>query len=82
MFSVTDKIKNSIHDLIHNKYESDAEAIYFYLDEHLGLIDEEYNQCLFPEDGFGGIIYDSVAYLKIEAAIMSEINQQLNETSK
>ena len=81
--TVTDKIKTSIRCALSAVAFASAESVFFYLDDHLGLIDEEYHQCLFPEDEFGGIIYDSTVYSKIEAAIMAEINHQLNyEESK
>lgn len=75
--TITDKIKDSIRDALSADAKATAESVFFYIDEHLGLIDEEYHQCLFPEDEFGGIIYDSAVYSKIEAAIMREINQQI-----
>lgn len=79
---ITVKIKENIHNLIHNDKEYSPETIFFLLDDHLGLIDEEYYQCIFPEDEYGGVMYDSNAYAQIEALIFSEIKQQLKETNK
>lgn len=77
--TVTDKIKDSIRDALSADVEATAESVFFYLDEHLGLIDEEYHQCIFPGDEFGGIIYDVTLHNKIEAAVMAEINHQLSQ---
>ena len=82
MIEVPNKIKEAIQNLIMNEGDTCPDVIFFILDDTLGLIDEEYYQCLFPEDEFGGVIYDSAAYKIIETSVYAEINKQLNATSK
>ncbi len=74
---VTDKIKSSIQAILSADTKATAESVFFYLDDQLGLIDEEYHQCIFPGDEFGGVIYDVNLHNKIETAIMAEINHQI-----